>query len=580
MVLSFSVAYNGFIKATVLNRCDGKRRIFMRNMVSVLLVFVLLLTALLPVTASAQETKDYDLDASKLMNQWVYLDSTTKLSPMGVDLEEQVTVYPCYALQNVVYCANPESASIQHLDIYVPTEYVKEAKDNGDGTWTLTFDDDAVFTNLNGTAYTVNTAPIIYQNTIDGYKEGYSITLGTETKGIYQNADQTRNSIYGDYVQAGYIYVCVGSRGVDSEGLEETNGTAPDQIVDLKAGVRYLKANDTVLPGDANRIIAVGGSAGGSCAALLGVSGNAEVFLPYLEKIGAVMDVTDDIYGARVQAPIANVDKADMAYEYLHESETSYTQMGPNGGEKTFDEFQLALQKELIQGFEGYLTDLGFDRETFRDGYLEAINEALEVYTTRWLDTETYGDAEGFAKAYEGVSYVDGKVVADSMDAFVSSFMSRGKSIMAFDTEESKSWEAKLFGGKHFSASLLAIFEKMAAQGNEEAARLAEAYTQDDTGVNAEGRQEMVRIMACMTYLTGEEKADIARHWRFNNSTMDGDVGSMMAYLMSRYMQEQLGIEDVDFYLGIDKISPAGHGYPDYCFLDVEAYLDAMVAAQ
>ena len=87
-------------------------------------------------------------------------------------------------------------------------------------------------------------------------------------------------------------------------------------------------------------------------------------------------------------------------------------------------------------------------------------------------------------------------------------------------------------------------------------------------------------MMSCMTYLTGEEKADIARHWRFNNSTMDGDVGSMMAYLMSRYMREKLGIEDVDFYLGIDKISPAGHGYPDFCFLDVEAYLDAMAAAE
>ncbi|MBR4500475.1 MAG: hypothetical protein IKP22_01095 [Clostridia bacterium] len=549
----------------------------MKKTIALILTAVLFLSQLLTVLA---EEETYDLDASKLMDQWVYIDSTAVMTPMGQIKEgETAKVYPCYGLMNVVYCAHPESARIQHLDIYVPTEYVKEARDNGNGTFTLTFDEEAVFTNLNGASYTVNTAPIIYQNTIDGYKEGYSITLGTETKGIHLNADQSGKSIYGDYVQAGYIYVCVGSRGVDSEGLE-SRGMAPDQIVDLKAGVRYLKANDAVLPGDANKIIAVGGSAGGSCAALLGVSGNAEVFLPCLEKIGAVMDATDDIYGARVQAPIANVDIADMAYEYLHSAEVNYHQMGPNGGDKTFDDFQIALQRELITAFEAYLTELGFDTATFKDGYLAAINKALDVYTTRWLDKEQYENAEGFAKAYDGITYADGKVTADSLEAFVAGFMTRGKSIMAFDTEESRSWEARLFGEAHFSASLLSVLEKMAADGNAEAARLAEAYTRPDTGVYGEGRQELVRMMSCMTYLTGEEKADIARHWRFNNSTMDGDVGSMMAYLMSRYMREKLGIEDVDFYLGIDKISPAGHGYPDFCFLDVEAYLDAMAAAE
>ena len=548
----------------------------MKRMAAMILTAALLAAMLLP---ALSEEPVYDLDASKLMDKWVYIDSTAVMTPMGQVKEgETAQVYPCYGLLNVVYCARPESARIQHLDIYVPTEYVKEATDNGDGTFTLTFDEEAVFTNLNGTAYTVKTAPIIYQNTIDGYKEGYSITLGTETKGIHLNADRSGKSVYGDYVRAGYIYVCAGSRGVDSEGLDETRGTAPDQIVDLKAGVRYLKANDAVLPGDANKIIAVGGSAGGSCAALLGVSGNAEVFYPYLEKIGAVMDVTDDIFGARVQAPIANVDVADMAYEYLHSTEVNYRQMGPNGGDRTFDDFQIALQRELVAAFETYLTGLGFDAATFKDGYLAAINEALEVYTTRWLDKEQYGSAEGFANAYEGVSYADGKVTADSFEAFISSFMTRGKSIMAFDTEARKSWEAKLFGEAHFSTSLLAVLEKMAADGHEEAGRLAAEYTQPDTGVNAEGRQDLVKMMSCMSYLTGEIQSDIARHWRFNNSTMDGDVGSLMAYMMSRYMREQLGIEDVDFYLGIDKISPAGHGYPDFCFLDVEAYIDRMCA--
>ncbi|MBR0407945.1 MAG: hypothetical protein IJI53_07905 [Clostridia bacterium] len=142
----------------------------MKKMIAVILAAVLLSALLLPALA---EEKAYDLDASRLMDKWVYIDSTAVMTPMGQIKEgETAKVYPCYGLLNVVYCANPESARIQHLDIYVPTEYVKEAKDNGDGTFTLTFDEEAVFTNLNGASYTVKTAPIIYQNTIDGYKEG------------------------------------------------------------------------------------------------------------------------------------------------------------------------------------------------------------------------------------------------------------------------------------------------------------------------------------------------------------------------------------------------------------------------
>ena len=97
----------------------------MKKMMAMILTAVLLLTMLLPALA---EEKTYDLDASKLMNQWVYIDSTAVMTPMGQIKEgETAKVYPCYGLLNVVYCANPESARIQHLDIYVPTEYVKEA---------------------------------------------------------------------------------------------------------------------------------------------------------------------------------------------------------------------------------------------------------------------------------------------------------------------------------------------------------------------------------------------------------------------------------------------------------------------
>ena len=581
-------------------------------MVAVMAVSCLFLSACGP---QGPVNENFHKNAADLMDQWVYVDKTTVLSPMGVDQGKEVEVEPCYALENVLYCANPEDEECAVLSIYVPTAYVEKAEENGDGTYKLTFNKNAVFTNDVGTEYTVDTAPIIYQTSIDGYKEGYQLTLGTEVKGIYGNVATDDVSRYDDYVAAGYIFVCVSSRGVDSNlpvsddpmagamgtgghGRElASQGAAPSQIVDLKAGVRYLKHNNKVLPGDSEKIIAVGGSAGGSCVALLGVSGNSKLYDPYLEEIGAIMSATDSVYGVRAQAPIANVELADMAYEYLHSGETAYNNKGSKVDmTEPGHEFELALHNLMVEKFEAYLGDLGLDAATFRDGYLDAINAAIDKYLDHELVFHTYGllkqgnvsaieyrNVLGFVAAHESLTRNGDDAQAASMEEFIADFMPRSKSLMAFDTEAGKSWETKLFGGvvdgesvgEHFSASLLAALQELSGE-YEEAARLVEVYSNDETGVNSEGKQDIVKLMSCMTFLSGEEKSDIAQHWRLCNSTMDGDVGSLMAYLMACVLEEKMGIEDVDFFLGVDEISGNGHGFCDFNFLEVEAYIDEM----
>ena len=52
----------------------------MKKMMAMILAAVLLLTILLPALAEAET---YDLDASKLMDKWVYIDSTAVMTPMG-----------------------------------------------------------------------------------------------------------------------------------------------------------------------------------------------------------------------------------------------------------------------------------------------------------------------------------------------------------------------------------------------------------------------------------------------------------------------------------------------------------------
>ena len=98
--------------------------------------------------------------------------------------------------------------------------------------------------------------------------------------------------------------------------------------------------------------------------------------------------------------------------------------------------------------------------------------------------------------------------------------------------------------------------------------------------MNSEGKQDLVKLMSCMTFLSGEEESDIAPHWRLGNSTMDGDVGSLMAYLMARVLKDNLGFEDVEFYLGVDEITGNGHGFFDFNFQNAEVGIDEMCTSE
>ena len=95
-------------------------------------------------------------------------------------------------------------------------------------------------------------------------------------------------------------------------------GRAPALIVDMKAAIRYLRWNKDLVPGDVEKIITNGTSAGGALSALAGATGNAKEYEPYLKAIGAAK-ARDDIFAASCYCPIHNLENADAAYEWLFE---------------------------------------------------------------------------------------------------------------------------------------------------------------------------------------------------------------------------------------------------------------------
>jgi hypothetical protein len=105
----------------------------------------------------------------------------------------------------------------------------------------------------------------------------------------------------------GYVVASAGARGRTLKASNgEYTGKAPAGIVDLKAAVRYLKFNDKLMPGDANKIISNGTSAGGAMSTSVGATGNNPDYEPYLKAIGAA-NGTDNVFAVSAYCPITNL---------------------------------------------------------------------------------------------------------------------------------------------------------------------------------------------------------------------------------------------------------------------------------
>ena len=188
----------------------------------------------------------------------------------------------------IVYCGSPVNLTYETLGIFVPEAYM-DSVDNGDGTYTC-----AVNSTGEQNGYTAATAPIV---------------LPVETPGYAAMAAPTGYiSGAASYTDAGFVYLYAGCRGRDAG--------APAGVTDLKAAIRFYRSVEELLPGDTERIFTFGMSGGGAQSALVGATGDSELYTPYLEAIGAVEGYSDAVYGAMCWCPITNLDTADAAYEW------------------------------------------------------------------------------------------------------------------------------------------------------------------------------------------------------------------------------------------------------------------------
>lgn len=384
-------------------------------------------------------------------------DACTKLTKTVTDTEGNDHSVVYHFWKAITYVASPVDATYQSLIVSSPVE-------------------------IDGTAVDASNAPILLANSVGGYMPA-SVADATEVGGggsamggaapggaptgsaapsasaSTSNANGNTNATGGATssnqllaLAAGYVVIEPGARGrtlKNSDG--EYYGTAPAAIVDLKAAVRYIRSNKGRIPGNVERIVSAGTSAGGALSSLLGASGDSKIYDKYLKELGAA-DASDAIFATGAWCPITDLEHADGSYEWNWGANDLSTgkqvdQTVSKELQSQFAEYQASLKLRGLNGF-GTLTARNYDE------YL--VEQYLEPSATTYLAALSDSDRETYLAANTFITWSGGKASFTWAD-FLTHVGARKKDAPSFDAFDLSAGENNEFGAdttlaRHFTA--------------------------------------------------------------------------------------------------------------------------------
>ena len=406
------------------------------------------------------------------------------------------------AFEYIPYVANPIDIDQQYMNIYVPEEYFNNGTING---------------------YNTQTAPIFMPNAVGGYMPSQAMTPKVEN-------GKPNSVLYA--LSRGYVVASPATRGRTNKASDGNFiGKAPAVIVDLQAATAYLHANDSTMPGNANRIITNGTSAGGAVSLLQGATGNNSDFQPYLQALGAATAATN-VYAVSAYAPITNLDAADMAYEWSYKGITSFNKVTMGQGElpqanvggntappqRTMQRVNLnaddvAYSNLLSEHFPEYVNNLQLHDSMGRVLKLDKNgNGTFKNYVKAFIiDAANKAQAKGTDLSKHTYFVRDNKTgaIKDINWEAYNQFVSRSKAPGAFDSRSNDSGENSLFGtsttdNNHFTIT----------------AALHDTTSNQDVYVE---NAKIVTMMNPMNYL-GSPAATNARYYRIRYGTADSNT--------------------------------------------------------
>ena len=505
------------------------------------------------------------------------------------------------AYEHLVYVRKPYDPESQMLSVYIPEAYFKGGTVNG---------------------FTAETAPVFMPNGVGGYMPGKIEEPLEESRHGGANA-----ALYA--LSNGYVVVSPAIRG---RSLKHKNGyrtgKAPAFIVDYKAAVRFVRHNrkaGRIPAGDTEKIISSGTSAGGALSALLGATGNAKEYVPYLNELGAAKE-RDDIFASMAYCPVTNLENADMAYEWMFHSADEYYNSparrmavadvdsssygvlrdrpvhAPAEADKgtAITPEQKMVSAELKQSFTEYLNGLnmrdslgnrlnlakdgnGLFREYIESLYLASAQDAIDtgedIKDTPWLTIS------------------DNTAVHMDFDKYVAT-VKRLKGVPAFDAFDMSTGENNEFGtyniaNKHFTryglehSNLVTVpkrkEQETAQKEKDEAMRLAspleklrlqkaaleEQMERDKVDVSPYIADKNVVAMMNPMSCIGRQDVQTAPHWRIRHGALDRDTALAIPAILALKLKNN--DKDVDFKVAW------GYGHAgDYDLPELFAWTDRL----
>ncbi|WP_328430522.1 subtype B tannase [Streptomyces sp. NBC_00443] len=438
--------------------------------------------------------------------------STLTTAITDADGAEHEVEYRFY--KAITYVAKPVDEKYQSLNVSVPVK-------------------------IDGTAVDATRAPILFANSVGGYmpssvadatgvggggmtgmpgggapSASASPSTSASASGEVASGGNGMVNAQGAMVSlpklalaAGYVVVEPGARGRTlKNSAGEYYGVAPAAIVDLKAAVRYVRFNKGRIPGNVDRIVSSGTSAGGALSSLLGASGDSPLYDKYLKEIGAA-DASDAIFATGAWCPITDLEHADDAYEWNWGSNA--TSSGSKVDQRVskelgsqFAEYQASLKLRGLGGF-GTLTARNYDE------YL--VKQYLEPSATTYLAALSNADRESYLASHTFITWSGGKAAFSWAD-FLTHVGARKKAAPSFDAFDLSTGENNLFGlgttqARHFTAY---------------------GVKNDTTGLSskrvASDIPDTLRLMNPMPFLVAKPNPHRTKHWWIRLGTKDSDT--------------------------------------------------------
>lgn len=427
--------------------------------------------------------------------------NSNKYTLESIKTGKEIFYYRAY--RNIIYVKNPTDAKYQQMNIFAPQAYYDGKAING---------------------YDLSSAPIFMPNYVGGYMPGDLKDPATD-KIKHNKANTVLKALMHGYVVA---VPAIRGRSLKDKCAKYT-GKAPACIVDYKTAVRFIHYFKDKIPGDSNKIITNGTSAGGALSTLMGATGNHFDYTPFLQEIGAY-DAGDNVFAVSAYCPITNLENADAAYEWQFSGINEYrsinfskNHIGFKSIKKQMTDEQIEASKQLKKQFTQYINSINLYGEngnrlsldndgngSFKD-YIKqlivssansAIDNGFVIINKRWLKTLN-------KKAND----IDFEEYANDI--------TRMKATPAFDSFDLNTPENDLFGNE--TAKCCHFTE----------------YSQLNSNVNGEKADEkIIKMMNPMNYID-DDYAQKAQFWRIRHGECDRDTSLAISAILSLKLKQK-----------------------------------------